>query len=158
MTKEQRVQSENLFVEFHKSKSPYEFCRYLLGIILFLYLYILVGNYRFQIETSKEPYILYQAVSTLQEATLREWSLLSNELILELQNFLLNYVNYSICNFSNSGDKYIQRHILQTLAVFYKRTKLDSCINKQSAFNSKETNMVKDVIEIFKSPSVKIVS
>jgi hypothetical protein len=114
--------------------------------------------YRFQIETSKEPYILYQAVSTLQEATLREWSLLSNDLILELQNFLLNYLNYSICNFNNSGDKYIQRHILQTLAVFYKRTKLDSCMNKQSSTNSKETNMVKDVIEMFKSPSVKIVS
>ena len=31
VTKEQRTNSENLFLEFHKSKSPYELCRYLLG-------------------------------------------------------------------------------------------------------------------------------
>ena len=31
VTKDQRTTSENYFIEFRKSKSPYEFCRYLFG-------------------------------------------------------------------------------------------------------------------------------
>lgn len=135
MTREQRITSENYFIEFRKSKSPYEFCRYLL-------------------ETSKEPYVLFQAVSALREATLREWTLLPLNLVSELQNFLLNYVVNSVCH-STSSDKYVQKQILLTLAVFYKRSKLDQ-LKPNIDTNGMSSNMVKDTIELFKSPNVKL--
>lgn len=111
--------------------------------------------------------MLFQAVSTLQEAALREWSLLPANLVAELQNFLLTFV----INTSTSGapvDKYVIKQILQTLAVFYKRAKLDSySVRGSSSLNhnnnndpskSPSTNMVKDVIELFKSSDVKLVN
>ncbi len=137
MTKEQRVESELCFIEFRKSKSPYEFCRFLL-------------------ETCKEPYVLFQAVSALREATLREWTLLPVNLVAELQNFLLNYVVNSTCQ-NASTDKYVQKQILLTLAVFYKRSKLDS-IKTTLQTNTMPANMVKDVIELFKTSNVKLVN
>lgn len=120
-------------------------------------------------ETSKEPYLLFQAVSTLQEATLREWTLLSPDLIAELQNFLLNYVIQSSSNTPqfgigiSGGDKYVQQQILLTIAVFYKRNKLDKHMtNKNIPDTSTEaskftTNIVKDIIEVFKTANVKLV-
>lgn len=141
MSKEQRVESESYFIEFRKSKSPYEFCRFLL-------------------ETSKEPYVLFQAVSALREATLREWSLLPANLVAELQNFLLSYVVNSACqSHVVSTDKYVQKQILLTLAVFYKRSKLDLIkpVMQTNSSVAMPANMVKDVIELFKTSNVKLV-
>jgi hypothetical protein len=104
-------------------------------------------------------------VSTLQEATLREWTLLSPDLIAELQSFLLNYVIQSSSNTPqlgigiSGGDKYVQQQILLTIAVFYKRSKLD-ITNKQTptTYATKiTTNIVKDIIEVFKTANVKLV-
>lgn len=72
----------------------------------------------------------------------------------ELQNFLLNYVVNSVEQGQHS-DKYVQSQILQTLAVFYKRSKLDSM--KTNAHSPAATNMVKDVLALFESASVKLV-
>lgn len=100
--------------------------------------------------------MLFQAVSTLREATLREWSLLSQNLVTELQNFLLTYIVNSVEH--NGSDKYVQRQILQTLAVFYKRSKLDSMKVRAVPVDVPATsNMVKDVIELFKSSGIKMV-
>ncbi len=99
---------------------------------------------------------MFQAVSTLREATLREWTLLPVSLVPELQNFLLSYAVNSVQQ-GHASDKYVQTQILQTLAVFYKRSKLDSMrtgpngaalsISDQTG----TTNMVKDVVELFKN-------
>ena len=107
------------------------------------------------IETSKEPYVLFQAVSALREATLREWTLLPSNLVAELQNFLLTYVvNNSL---SGTNDRYVQKQVLLTLAVFYKRNKLDHLKPSSSnATNGMPSNMVKDTIELFKSSNVKL--
>ncbi len=48
-------------------------------------------------------------------------------------------------------DKFVQRQILLTLAVFYKRSKL----NTNSILAS---NMVNDVVELFKTANMKIVT
>ncbi len=110
-------------------------------------------------------------MTTLQEATLREWSLLPPNLVQELQNFLFNYVVGKVCynnntsppitNTSQTLDKYVQRAILQTLAVFYKRNKLDlsssMSTGNDSSSASKVANMCEDVIKLFDSQNVKLV-
>jgi hypothetical protein len=63
---------------------------YLVARLLFLYYLKYINN--FILETSKEPYVLFNAVYTLKDATIREWSLLSPNIIHELENFLSNYV------------------------------------------------------------------
>jgi hypothetical protein len=95
VSKEERQFSENIFIEFRSSKSPYEFCKYLLGLFYLLKNFVIFGhdlNIFVVLETCKEPYVLFQAVYTLKDATIREWSLLSPNLFNELENFLLNYV------------------------------------------------------------------
>jgi hypothetical protein len=110
------------------------------------------------LETSNEPYVLFQAVSALREATLREWTLLPVNLVAELQNFLLQYVvNTVVVSNSNSTDRYVQKQILLTLAVFYKRSKLDAIKPSNSETNVMPANMVKDTIDLFKSSDIKIV-
>jgi hypothetical protein len=111
------------------------------------------------LETSNEPYVLFQAVSALREATLREWTLLPVNLVAELQNFLLQYVvNTVVVSNSNSTDRYVQKQILLTLAVFYKRSKLDAIKPSNSETNVMPANMVKDTIDLFKSSDIKIVN
>jgi hypothetical protein len=97
-------------------------------------------------------------VTTIREAALREWTLLTPQVIEELENFLFNYTvisdpleDASRIIVSNRSNKYVQRQILQTLAVLYKRRTLDN--NN----NIKSTNMVKDTIDIFKkNPNIKL--
>lgn len=120
---------------------------------------------------------MFESISTMQEATLREWPLLSPSLIAELQQFLLAFVINRMCSSSSSSnveqlDKYLLKHILQTLAVFYKRSKFDvlphqmmtmkRMINEPSSSSSSSTidassNIVKDIIQLFKSSNIKLV-
>lgn len=80
----------------------------------------------------------------------------------ELQNFLLNYVVNSVQQGKHS-DKYVRSQILQTLAVFYKRSKLDSMksnvngVASSPSQTSPATNMVKDVIALFESANIALV-
>jgi len=90
----------------------------------------------------------------LREATLREWTLLPATLVPELENFLLNYVVASVQQADHVSDKYVQRQVLQTLAVFYKRSKLDACKSR-----SESENMVKAAISLFTTANdVKLVN
>ena len=161
-------------MEFRKSKSPYELCRYILGKATDRYNFVWLYDTQFTnlliflsihfIETSKDQYLLFQAVSTLQEACVREWSLLTPSLITELQNFLLNFV-------LNSGylEKFVQRQVLLTIAVFYKRCKLDTNTShanlpaNRASLDQNDTpkfttNIVKDIIALFKTANVQLVN
>jgi hypothetical protein len=118
---------------------------------------------------------MFESISTMQEATLREWPLLSPSLIAQLQQFLLAFVINRMCSSSNVEqlDKYLLKHILQTLAVFYKRSKFDvlphqimtmkRMINEPSSSSSSSStidassNIVKDIIQLFKSSNIKLV-
>ena len=76
----------------------------------------------------------------------------------ELQNFLLQYVvNTVVVSNSNSTDRYVQKQILLTLAVFYKRSKLDAIKPSNNESTVMPANMVKDTIDLFKSSDIKIV-
>ena len=183
MSKEQRAEGDAVFLQFQKSKSPYEFCRYLLGMHN-IYTYSLVLNYSLhafimmidkldklfkKTETCKEPYVLYQAVSAMQQAALREWTLLPDTFALELQVFLLSYVTCLVQNEQQqqqqsalaaaTDTKYVQRHILQTLAVFYKRGKVGQQRRGVAATSAATaTILTRDAIDMFNnSPDVKLV-
>ena len=100
-------------------------------------------------------FVLHQTLSTLQEATLREWPLLSVDFIDELQSYLFKYVAGQ-----RVLEKYVQRAIFQAIAVFYKRYKLDSSSPNRVYPISKEsnlTNLIENVIDLFESSTIKLV-
>ncbi|CAF0887255.1 unnamed protein product [Brachionus calyciflorus] len=136
VSKEQRDASEKIFIEFKESKSPYDFCRYLL-------------------ENTKDSYLLYQTVSTIQTAALREWALLPNDLVPALQNFLFSFLIQT-----TDLEKYVQRQILQTIAVFYKRNKFDSFQSKtlgsQKITDEQKNNLVTQCIDLFSGSDIKM--
>ena len=136
MNKEEREIAEKILLEFKSSKSPYDFSRYLL-------------------QHSNDSYTLFQAVSTIQDAALREWPLLATETVIAMQDFLFSYLieNQNI-------EKYVQKQILQTIAVFYKRTKFDNlhsntCDQKKNS-NEQKVNLVTRTIEIFALSDIKM--
>jgi len=105
-------------------------------------------------EYSKEPYLLFHVVSTIQEACIREWAILTQDFIIELQNFLLNY----ILNFPDL-EKYVQKQVFLAIAVLFKRSKLDSIFQSNiSNQSSKFLNLVKNVIDLFKNDDTKLVT
>lgn len=88
----------------------------------------------------------FEAVKTLQIATLREWSILPSNLVNDLQNFLFSYV----INDVYKHQKFVQQQILRTIAVFYKR-------NKLSNLNGQSKSLIQEIIELFKSANMKLV-
>lgn len=160
--------SERVFLEFRDSKSPYQFCRYLLGKNRLknnlLDTNLVKSKNLSLLETSKDSYVLFQAVSTLQEATLREWTLLTSDLRADLQRFLLSYSIQAVSSPQHAIDKFVLKQILQTLAVFYKRAKLDAAKQPNQTAQASTGNdplspsFIKDVIELFKSSDIKLVS
>ncbi|RNA22306.1 exportin-4-like, partial [Brachionus plicatilis] len=135
VSKEEREEAEKIFIQFKESKSPYDFCYFLL-------------------QKSSDSHVLFQAVSTIQAAALREWPLLSTETILALQTNLFDYVTES-----RSIEQYVQKQILQTVAVFYKRTKFDTFHSKhlgqQKNSQIDNTNLVTRSIELFSCSDLK---
>ncbi|ESO89303.1 hypothetical protein LOTGIDRAFT_106479, partial [Lottia gigantea] len=102
VTSEQRHAAEAIILAFRKTKLPYNTCRYIL-------------------ENTKSDYVLFQTATTLKEAIIREWTLLSPEDIESLRSFLLRYITKHI-----SLQSYVREQILQTVAVILKRGTLDS--------------------------------
>lgn len=73
MSSEQRHQAESVFLEFRSTKNPYQLCREIL-------------------EKSSSDYVLFEAAGLLKAALIREWSLLSENDISSLREYLLNYL------------------------------------------------------------------
>ncbi|XP_071818411.1 exportin-4-like isoform X2 [Apostichopus japonicus] len=102
VSQSQRQAAENVILTFRRSKSPFEACQFML-------------------ENSKSDYVLFQVASTVKEAMIREWTLLSPEQINHMRTFLMKYVTQNI-GLSN----YVREQMLQTVAVIYKRGTLDT--------------------------------
>lgn len=73
VSSEQRHQAESVFLEFRSTKNPYQLCRELL-------------------EKSTSDYVLFEAAGLLKSALIREWSLLSENDISSLREYLLNFL------------------------------------------------------------------
>ena len=69
----QRQQAEQIFLNFRKTKSPYQLCKQLL-------------------EQSKNDYVLFEASGLLKDGLIREWRELSSEDVRQLRSYLLQYV------------------------------------------------------------------
>lgn len=68
MSNEQRHAAETIFLNFRRSKAPYEMCREIL-------------------EKSQNQYVMFEAAEVLKEAIIREWSFL-----LESDRYVQNYL------------------------------------------------------------------
>ncbi|KAK6169678.1 hypothetical protein SNE40_020678 [Patella caerulea] len=101
VTSEQRHAAEAVILSFRKTKLPYNTCKFIL-------------------ENTKSDYVLFQTATTLKEAIVREWNLLSADDIESLRSFLLRYITKHI-----SLQSYVREQILQTVAVILKRGTLD---------------------------------
>ncbi|KAF5270418.1 hypothetical protein FQR65_LT05606 [Abscondita terminalis] len=97
VTDEQRRSSETVFLEFRKSKLPYDLCRQIL-------------------EVSQVDYVLFEAAEVLKSALIREWSFLQEANIISLRQYLIQYVSHR-----NNLPFFVQERILQVIAIMVKR-------------------------------------
>ncbi|CAG9787686.1 unnamed protein product [Diatraea saccharalis] len=100
VSSEQRHQAESVFLEFRSTKNPYQLCRELL-------------------EKSTSDYVLFEAAGLLKSALIREWSLLSENDISSLREYLLNYL------LRKEIPPFLREKLLQTIAIIIKRGSID---------------------------------
>ncbi|OWF40176.1 Exportin-4 [Mizuhopecten yessoensis] len=124
VTPEERHAAENVILDFRKTKMPYKLCRHIL-------------------ENSKCDYVLFQAATTIKEAVIREWSILSSEDVESLRSFLLRFITQNI-----TIQSYVREQILQTVAVILKRGTLEDL--KGASRNS----LFQDVTQLVSSGNV----
>jgi hypothetical protein len=96
VTTEQCHNTEEVFLNFRKFKSPYELCRQIL-------------------ETNTNNYIVFEAVGLIKILLIWEWLLLSQTHTSSLRNYLLHYV----MNKPNLPP-YVEGSILQLIAILIK--------------------------------------
>ncbi|XP_013778949.1 exportin-4-like [Limulus polyphemus] len=102
VTGEQRHAAESIFLNFQKTKSPFQLCRYIL-------------------ENSNVDYVTFQAASLLKQAVIREWKLLEKVDTENLRNYLLQYVIQR-----PDLQSFVREQLLLVVAIMVKRADVDS--------------------------------
>ena len=97
----QRQQAEQIFLNFRKTKSPFQLCKQLL-------------------EQSKNDYVLFEASGLLKDGLIREWRELSSDDVRQLRSYLLQYV---VNNPPLSA--YVRERIVQVIAIMVKRRSVE---------------------------------
>lgn len=96
----QRESAELVFMNFRKSKSPYEICKYIF-------------------ENSKTDYVIFEAANSLKEAIIREWSMLNTDDVTSLWQYLLRHV------INNAGMAvFVREKMLQVISIIIKRSSI----------------------------------
>lgn len=96
VSNEERQKAEQYLIEFRKTRNPYDVCKTIL-------------------ETCKNDYVLFEAVTTIKLAIIREWSLLTKDVIDSICNFLLTSATSN-----TSLQNYVREQILQVVAIIFK--------------------------------------
>ncbi|XP_033334978.2 exportin-4 isoform X1 [Megalopta genalis] len=109
-TLEQRQSADEVFLNFRKTKSPYQLCQQIL-------------------ETNTNDYILFEAAGLLKIALVEEWSSLNKQDIYSLRQYLLHYV----INKPHLAT-YIKGKILQVIAIIIKRNRFTDSGQEQQQF------------------------
>ncbi|XP_053997793.1 exportin-4-like [Hylaeus anthracinus] len=94
---EQRRPAEEVFLNFRKTKFPYQLCRQIL-------------------ETNTSEYILFEAAGLIKIALIREWPVLPEGDITSLKQYLFHYV----INKPHLA-QYVKGCIIQTIAIIIKK-------------------------------------
>ncbi|XP_078047104.1 exportin-4 isoform X2 [Augochlora pura] len=110
ITLEQRQSADEVFLNFRKTKSPYQLCQQIL-------------------ETNTNDYILFEAAGLLKIALVVEWSSLNKQDIYSLRQYLLHY----IINKPHLAT-YIKGKILQVIAIIIKINRFIDSGQEQQQF------------------------
>ncbi|XP_055625763.1 exportin-4-like isoform X3 [Toxorhynchites rutilus septentrionalis] len=100
VTKEQRQQSETIFMNFRKTTSPYVLCQAIL-------------------EKSVVDLVLFEAADILKKAVVAEWKYIPDQDKASLRQYLLNYI------IQRDIPVFIRDKLLQVVAIMIKRASLE---------------------------------
>ncbi|RWS24976.1 Exportin-4-like protein, partial [Leptotrombidium deliense] len=99
---EQRKEAQTVFIEFQKTKTPFELCRHVL-------------------ETSNVVFVQFQAAACLKNGVIRDWSYLKQEnMSLQLLNYLLEFVGSR-----QQLENCVREQLLLVCAIILKRCGID---------------------------------
>lgn len=112
VSKDQRNEAEKVLLEFRQSKQPFRICSTL-------------------VQHSSNDFVRFQAISTMKDAVIREWSCSDHESIQQLLTFIMDFV----VTHSNA-QAYVREQILSTVAVILKRSALDKDPTRFNAYRS----------------------
>ncbi|CAG0917966.1 unnamed protein product [Notodromas monacha] len=113
MPRVQVQQAEEIFKSFRRLEKPYAFCKYLL-------------------ESGQDHMIVFQAVSTLKDAIIREWSVMPPQELTQLRTYLLQYV---IRKMQHEAIIFaVREKLIQLIALMVKREAIDDNGEKKTVF------------------------